>query len=140
MFGLRGRSQNMLTRFWFYSTTYRPALTIVIVWTLTKSGHFKTTYLPRLVNIVCERPLIWPKKEWKINEINNFLSFVFSIFLVPMLTSTETVYFFCPENMKKTPSKGASLALTSEIAVLQKMARSSQTFENSHSYYNVSYT
>ena len=24
---------------------------------LTKSGHFSTTYLPRLVNVVCERPL-----------------------------------------------------------------------------------
>ena len=28
-----------------------------MVWTLTKSGHFWTTYPPGLVNVVCERPL-----------------------------------------------------------------------------------
>jgi hypothetical protein len=28
-----------------------------MVWTLIKSGHFKTTYLPRFVYVVCERPL-----------------------------------------------------------------------------------
>ena len=33
-----------------------PVLTISMVWTLTKSGHFWTTYLPRLVNVDCERP------------------------------------------------------------------------------------
>ena len=50
-------SQTMLTRFWVFLTTYPPALTISMVWTLTNSGHFWTTYLPRLVNVVCERPL-----------------------------------------------------------------------------------
>ena len=29
---------------------------------LTKNGHFWTTYLPRLVNVVCERPLIFSFK------------------------------------------------------------------------------
>ena len=31
-----------------------------MVWTLTKDGHFETTYLPRLVNVVCE----WPQRRW----------------------------------------------------------------------------
>ena len=49
-----------MTRFWFFLTTYPPVLTFSMVWTLTKSGHFWTTYLPCLVNIVCERPLVLP--------------------------------------------------------------------------------
>ena len=40
----------------FWPPTYNPALTISMVWTLTKSWHFCTTYLPYLVNVVCERP------------------------------------------------------------------------------------
>ena len=52
-----GCSQTMLTRFRLFLTTYPPALTSSTVWALTKSGHFKTTYLPRLVNVVCEQPL-----------------------------------------------------------------------------------
>ena len=52
----RGRSQTTLTRFWVFLTTYPPVLTFSMVWKLTKSGHFWTTYLPRLVNVVCERP------------------------------------------------------------------------------------
>ena len=52
----RGRSQTMLTRFWLFLTTYSPALTFSMVWTLRKSRHFKTVYLPGLVNIVYERP------------------------------------------------------------------------------------
>ena len=52
----RGRSQTTLTRFCLVLTTYSPALTISMVWTLTNSGHFWTTYLPRLVNVDCERP------------------------------------------------------------------------------------
>ena len=55
---VRGRSQTTLTRFWLFLTTYPPPLTFSMVWTLTWSGHFWTTYLPRLVNVVCERPLI----------------------------------------------------------------------------------
>ena len=54
---IRGRSQTTLTRFWPFLTTYPPVLTLLTVWTLTKSGHFTTTYLPRLVNVVCEWPL-----------------------------------------------------------------------------------
>ena len=53
----RGRSQTTLTRFWIFLTTYPPALTFSMVWTLTKSGHFWTTYLPRLINVVCEQTL-----------------------------------------------------------------------------------
>ena len=56
-FIFKGRSQTTLTRFSVFLTTYPPALTFSIVWTLTKSGYFWTTYLPRLVNVVCERPL-----------------------------------------------------------------------------------
>ena len=32
-------------------------LTFSMVWTLTKSGHLKTTYLPRPANVVCEQLL-----------------------------------------------------------------------------------
>ena len=35
-------------------TTNSPALTFSMELTLTKSGHFWTTYLPCLVNVVCE--------------------------------------------------------------------------------------
>ena len=55
---LRGRSQTTFTRFWLFLTTYPPVFTFSMVWTFTKSGYFWTTYLPRLVNVVCERPLI----------------------------------------------------------------------------------
>ena len=50
-------SQTKLTKFCPFLTTYPPALTFSIVWMLTKIGHFWTTYLPRLVNVVCEQPL-----------------------------------------------------------------------------------
>ena len=36
---------------------------------LTKSGHFKTTYLPCLVNVVCERPLTF--QDLKAEIYNN---------------------------------------------------------------------
>ena len=62
-FMVRGRSQTMLTQFWLFLTTCPPLLTFSMLWTLTKSGHFWTTYPPPLANIVFERPL----KEW--NEI-----------------------------------------------------------------------
>ena len=41
----------------FFLTTYPPALTFSMVWKLTKSFLRPPTYLPRLVNVVCERPL-----------------------------------------------------------------------------------
>jgi hypothetical protein len=53
-FPLRGRSQTMLPIFWLFLTTYPPALTFSMVWKLTKSGHFWTTYLPTLS---CKRNL-----------------------------------------------------------------------------------
>ena len=59
-FRLRGRSQTTFTGFWLFLTTYPPAFTFSMVWTLTKSGHFWTIYLPWLVYVVCERP-IWEK-------------------------------------------------------------------------------
>ena len=43
--------------FGFFLTTYPPPLTFSMVWTLTKSGRFWTTYLPRLVNVICEQTL-----------------------------------------------------------------------------------
>ena len=46
---IRGGSQTMLTKFWLLMASYLPSL--------TKCGHFWTTYLPCLVNVVCERPL-----------------------------------------------------------------------------------
>ena len=68
----RGRSQTTLTRFWLFLTTYPPALTFSMVWTLTKSGHSKTTYLPCLVNVVCERP------QTKITLLFSFTHFMLS--------------------------------------------------------------
>ena len=62
-----GHSQTTLTRFWLFLATYPPALTLSMVWMLTKSEHFWTTYLPCLVNVVCERPLTVNKpiqKNW----------------------------------------------------------------------------
>ena len=55
---IRGRSQTTFTRFCLFLTIYPPAFTFSMVWKFTKSGRFWTTYLPRLVNVVCERPLI----------------------------------------------------------------------------------
>ena len=42
-----------------------------MVWTLTKSGHFWTTYLPLLVNIVCEQPLMVSpaQKEYQLPSL-----------------------------------------------------------------------
>ena len=54
---IRGRSQTTLIRFSLFLTTYPPALTFYMVWTLRKNGHFWTTYLPRLVNVVCKQPV-----------------------------------------------------------------------------------
>ena len=48
----------LLHDFGFFWPPTPPTLTFSMVWTLTKSGHFWTTYLPRLANVVCERPLI----------------------------------------------------------------------------------
>ena len=41
----------------FFLTTYPPTVTFSMVWTFTKSEHCWTTYLSRLVNVVCEQPL-----------------------------------------------------------------------------------
>ena len=54
------------------SLLYPPALTFSMVSMLTKIGHFWTTYLPRLVNIVCECPLTLQltvgKSDIKVNQ------------------------------------------------------------------------
>ena len=55
---VKGSFTNYVDRILAFLTTYPPALTFSMVWMLTKSGHFKTTYLPHLVNVVCERPLL----------------------------------------------------------------------------------
>ena len=34
-----------------------PCVDNLYVMNVDKNGHFKTTYLPRLINVVCERPL-----------------------------------------------------------------------------------
>jgi hypothetical protein len=48
--------------------------------------------------------------------------------------------FFDPEKLKKTPSKVAYFSFCSAVSVLPKLAQSAQTVENSHSFFNVSYT
>jgi hypothetical protein len=45
---IRGGSQTTLTKFWLLMASCLPAL--------TSCGHFWTTNLPCLVNVVCERP------------------------------------------------------------------------------------
>ena len=57
-FNIRGRSQTTFTRLLLFLTTYPTALTFFMVWKFTKSGHSWTTYLPRLVSVVYERPLM----------------------------------------------------------------------------------
>jgi hypothetical protein len=44
------------------------------------------------------------------------------------------------EKLKKPPSKVAYFSFCSAVLVLPKSARSAQTVENSHSFFNVSYT
>ena len=56
IFFKKGLFTNYVDKILAFLTTYPPALTFSMVWTLTKSGHFWTTYLPRLVNVVCELP------------------------------------------------------------------------------------
>ena len=58
-----------------FLTTYPPALTFSMVWTLTKRGHFWTTYLPRLVNVVCERPLIKKKAQFLLQNLKKYIYF-----------------------------------------------------------------
>ena len=58
VFRLTGRSQTTLTRFWLFWPPTPLCWPIFSLWTLTKSQHFKTTYPPPLVNVVCERTLI----------------------------------------------------------------------------------
>jgi hypothetical protein len=48
--------------------------------------------------------------------------------------------FFDPEKLKKTPLKVAYFSFFSAVSVLPKSAQSAQTDENSHSFFNVSYT
>ena len=64
-------NQNTLTRFWLFLTTYPPASIFYSVWTLTKSGHFKTTYLPYHVNVACERPLSMIYVLIKVRKFQN---------------------------------------------------------------------
>ena len=56
----KGSFTNYVDKILAFLTTYPPPPppggTFSIVWTSTKSGHFWTTYLPRFVNVVCERP------------------------------------------------------------------------------------
>ena len=42
----------------FFLTTYPPCVDIFYGMNVDSNGHFWTTYLPRLVNVVCERPLV----------------------------------------------------------------------------------
>ena len=83
---VRGRSQTTLTRFWLFFTTYTHVLTFSMLQPLTNSGHFWTTYLPCLVNVVCERPL-YPVKAClslkvtrKIEKVQLELSYCYAPF------------------------------------------------------------
>ena len=66
-----GRSQTTLTRFCLFLTTYPPALTFCMVWTLTRSGHFKTTSY--LVNVVCKQnPMLKiPSETYSLKDVKS---------------------------------------------------------------------
>ena len=60
-FLIKGRSQTTLTRFWlFFWPPNSLCWHFLPLWTLTKSGPFWTTYLPRLANVVnlCTTPYV----------------------------------------------------------------------------------
>ena len=82
-----GSFTNYVDKILGFLTTYPPVLTISIVWTLTKSGHFWTTCLPRHVNVVCERPLmdIWGKTKTAKKYCTARISLVRPLLLVPTL-------------------------------------------------------
>ena len=52
----KGSFTNYVDKILAFLTTYPPLLTFPTLWTMTKSGHFWTTYSSPLVNVVCERP------------------------------------------------------------------------------------
>ena len=62
------RSQTTLTRFWLFLTTYPPQLTFSMVWMLTKSGYFWTTYLS---TSYCKRNL-WTTPSVKYMKFSKF--------------------------------------------------------------------
>ena len=72
----RGRSQTTLTRFWLFLTSYPPVSTFPMVRKLTKNAHFWTTYLPCLVNVVCERPLILEVRNQKYNSFATIRNYI----------------------------------------------------------------
>ena len=49
-------------------------------------------------------------------------------------------FFFDSEKLRKPPSKEANFSFCSTVSVLPKSAQCASTFENSHSFFNVSYT
>ena len=63
---VRGRSQDAVTRFCLFFDHLPPSIDIVYGIIVDKRGHFWTTYLPHLVNVVCERPLS-PKSNRKLD-------------------------------------------------------------------------
>ena len=81
------RSQTTLRRFCLFLTTYPLALTFSMVWMLTKSGHFWTTYLPRLVNVVYEWPL-WLNAL----HVSSYLTF---------FLQSNLIYLACPNVRKR---------------------------------------
>ena len=118
---VRGRSQTTFKRFWLFLTTY-PLVFTLSMFLVYKKWTFWTTYLPSLVNIVCERPLTfslisvssvmefllwWLKISWifvqqifVIYESANLHNMTFLLALVSVLTILifETLHFqndFC---------------------------------------------
>ena len=89
--------------FGFFLTTNPPTLTFSMVWTLTKSGHFRTTYLTRYV--VCKYSKADNCKESRESrkECINSKSGINQIFYFPPKPyekiSTRILYFFCIFNI-----------------------------------------
>ena len=71
LYKCKGSFTNYVDNILDFFTAYPPVLTIFMVWTLTKSGHFKTTYLPYHVNVACERPLSMIYVLIKVRKFQN---------------------------------------------------------------------
>ena len=70
---LKGHSQTTLTRFWLFLTNYPHCVDIFYGMNVDKKWTFWITYLPRLVNVVCERPLKYAKCLHLIQILNDSL-------------------------------------------------------------------
>ena len=125
----RGSFTNYVDKILAFLTTYTPPLTFSMAWTLTKSGHFWTTYLPCLVNVVCERPLMHLNNLSKLAFLVNFItqklkvgmpSFWILVFLCQFLLR-EKIWEDCEKikNTKSEPKTAIQERFSSGVSALK---------------------